>query len=154
MKSWIKPPDSPDIEAAFVTPEGNDEDMLIGGELYAPEGFTNDDRKELFFTFLIFGLDEGVNTDTIMVASYDGINNEAALINIPRDSLVNVKRNIKKINAAYPVGTLNGGGREGGINQLKREIKTIIGFIPDFYICIDLKAFKRTVAILSAIIHV
>lgn len=148
LKSWIKPPDYPDIEdaeAAFANPEGNDEDMLIGGGSYAPEGFTNEDRKELFYTFLIFGLDGGVNTDTIMVASYDGINNAAAVINIPRDSLVNVKRSLKKINAAYPVGTQNGGGHEGGVSQLKREIKTIIGFSPDFYICIDLEAFERIV---------
>src|SRR5690606_21125987 len=67
------------------------------------------------------------------------------IISVPRDSLVNVKRKVKKINAAYPAGNLNGGGKEGGINQLKRELKTIIGFVPDFYIGIDLDGFERIV---------
>ena len=145
-------PDSPDSdktpdhnEAAFLTPDGNQEDLNIGNGLQAPEGFTSDDRKDQFYTFLIIGLDEGVNTDTIMVASYDAVNMEANIISVPRDSLVNVKRTVKKINAAYPAGTLHGGGREGGVEQLKKEIKTIIGFVPDYYVGIDLNAFVKIV---------
>lgn len=160
LKSMIKPPVIPqDVEItvtdfesvedfddpAYLPPDGDAEDMLIGSGLHAPEGFTADDRKELFYTFLIVGMDEGINTDTIMVASYDGINQEANIISIPRDSLVNVKRRVKKINAAYPAGTLYGGGHEGGIEQLKREVKTIIGFAPDFYVCVDLNAFVKIV---------
>lgn len=147
-----KPPAIPEIaafdgddEAAFIVPEGHDEDELVGGGLTAPEGFTTDDRKELFYTFLIFGIDGGVSTDTIMVASYDGAAKEAAVISVPRDSLVNVKRNVKKINSAYAVGALHGGGKTGGVEQLKREIKTIIGFSPDFYICVDMKAFIKII---------
>ncbi|WMM24993.1 LCP family protein [Tissierella sp. MB52-C2] len=154
IKNMIKPPSIPQPGAdnltnyddiAFITPEVNDYDMLIGNNLDIPEGLTMEDRKDQFYTFLILGLDKGVNTDTIMVASYDGINKEANIISVPRDSLVNVKRKVKKINAAYPAGNLNGGGKEGGINQLKRELKTIIGFVPDFYIGIDLDGFERIV---------
>jgi len=131
-------------EGAFHIPEGDMEDALIGDGLQAPEGFTSEDRKELFYTFLVIGIDTGANTDTIIVASYDGLKQEANLISIPRDSLVNVKRPMKKINAAYPVGTQNG-GIEGGIAQLQREIKTIIGFIPDFYLLVNFEAFTRLV---------
>lgn len=154
LKSMVKPPaiaqndeqNVPTLEdVAFLPPNGDERDILIGGGLDAPEGFTIADRKEQFYTFLIIGLDEGINTDTIMIASYDGILKEANIISVPRDSMVNVKRKIKKINAAYPAGTLNGGGLEGGINQLKREIKTIIGFVPDFYVCVDLDAFVKIV---------
>ena len=157
VRGFVKPPDIPQDEApnlddfAFLPPQGEEEDMHIGGGLHAPEGFTADDRKEQFYTFLIIGMDEGVNTDTIMVASYDSLNNEANIISIPRDSLVNVKRTVKKINAAYPAGTLHGGGREGGIAQLQREIKTIVGFVPDFTICIDLNAFVRIVDAINGI---
>ena len=141
-----EPDSAPDNgEYAYLAPEGEEEDMLIGDGLIAPEEFTKDDRKESFYTFLIIGLDEGINTDTIMVASYDEINKEANIISIPRDSLVNVKRSIKKINAAYPAGTLYGGGMKGGVEQLKRELKTIIGFVPDYYVCIDLNAFVKIV---------
>ncbi len=162
IRSFIKPPsipsdneynlpiidvdiDSGEDDVAFLVPDGEDEDMHIGNGLIAPEGFTSSDRKDLFYTFLIVGMDGGINTDTIMVASYDAVNEEANIIGIPRDTLVNVKRKVKKINAAYPVGTLNGGGKEGGIEQLKREIKTIVGFVPDFYVCIDLNAFVKIV---------
>lgn len=154
-KSRIKPPTIPqgngdDVtnydDIAFITPEENKDDMLIGNNLDGPEGFTMEDRKDQFYTFLILGLDKGTNTDTIMVASYDGVNKEGNVISIPRDSLVNVKRKVKKINAAYPAGILTGGvGIEGGINQLKREIKTIIGFVPDFYVGIDLDGFEKIV---------
>jgi len=129
---------------AFYIPEGDPEDAFIGRGLEAPEGFTSDDRKELFYTFLIIGLDEGINSDTIMVASYDGVNNEANLISIPRDSLVNVNRPLKKINAAFPVGA-SIGGLEGGIAQLQREVMTIIGFIPDFYVLVNFDAFIELV---------
>jgi anionic cell wall polymer biosynthesis LytR-Cps2A-Psr (LCP) family protein len=89
--------------------------VLLLGNLPSPEGFTDDDRKELFYTFLLIGLDGGVNTDTIMVASYDAVKMEGNVISIPRDSLENVQRRVRKINAAYPAGTLFGGGRDGGI---------------------------------------
>jgi LCP family protein required for cell wall assembly len=49
------------------------------------------------------------------------------------------------------VGTLNGGGREGGINQLRREIKTLVGFVPDYYILVDFNAFVRMVDTLGGI---
>lgn len=159
----IKPPVIPPVaedtsilptgyeDSAFPPPDGDVEDMLIGDGTRAPEGFVDSDRKEQFYTFIVIGMDEGYNTDTIMVVSYDGINKEANVIGIPRDSKVNVKRKVKKINAAYGAGTLHGGGEEGGINQLKKEIKTIIGFIPDFYICVNLEAFVEIVDAVSGV---
>lgn len=158
LRSWIKPPDIPvqaaedgpllvedGNEPAFLLPHGDEADKNIGNGLAAPERFTSSDRKDSFYTFLVVGLDVGVQTDTIMVASYDSVNKSANIIAIPRDSLVNVKRKVKKINSAYGAGFSNGGGREGGIEQLKREIKTIIGFMPDFYIMVDLNAFVKIV---------
>ena len=103
------------------------------------------ERKDNFYTFLVFGLDNGINTDTIMVLSYDYNKKTADLISIPRDSLVNVERRIKKINGAYPTGTLNGGGRQGGVDQLKRELSAIIGFAPDHHIAINTRGFERII---------
>lgn len=148
--SLIVPPKIPLIgdDVASYPPEYHPDDAQIGSINIAPEGVTDEDRKKNFYTFLIVGLDKGTNTDTIMVASYDAENKKANIIGIPRDSLVNVSRSLKKINGAYGAGTLNGGGKEGGINQLKREIKTIIGFVPDFYMLINIEAF---VAIVDAV---
>jgi LCP family protein required for cell wall assembly len=139
----VVPPPIPPI--AFHTPEFDERDARYDTTNRAPAGVTDDHRKPDFYTVLIIGLDDGVNTDTIMVASYDGTKAEGSILSIPRDALVNVQRRTKKINAAYPAGTLNGGGREGGVAQLQREIKTLIGFIPDFYVVIDFKAFTRII---------
>ena len=111
----------------------------------APEGFSSADRKDLFYTFLIVGLDDYNNTDTLILASYDGVNNTANLIGVPRDCEVDASRELKKINAAYPIGALNGGGKQGGMTELQKEIKSIIGFIPDFYILVNFQAVTDTV---------
>jgi LCP family protein required for cell wall assembly len=142
---------TPDTRPAFYPPEFHPEDENVGGGEMAPVGITDDHRKPGFFTFLIFGLDDGINTDTIMAASYDSVGKTANLINFPRDCLVNVKRRTKKINAAYPAGTLNGGGFEGGVEQLKREVKTIIGFVPDFYIVVDMEGFVKIVDLVGGV---
>ena len=155
IRGSIEPPSVPNLDDFAFLPldyyEEEGEEMFIWDGSRAPAGFTADDRKEQFYTFLIIGIDDGVNTDTIMVASFDGINREVNIIGIPRDSLVNITRSIRKISAAFPLGSLRGRGREGGIAQLQRELKTIIGFIPDFYIAIELDAFPRIIDALGGI---
>ncbi|MCL2617009.1 MAG: LCP family protein [Defluviitaleaceae bacterium] len=145
----IPPPVPPAISStatpASIVVEPHADDLGIGHGLRAPLGFTDEDRKELFYTFLIMGLDDGINVDTIMVASYDGIENVASIVSIPRDTLVNVSRRHRKINVAYPAGRIHGGSAEAGIRQLKRELRSIIGFEPDFYIKIDFDAFVRII---------
>jgi len=130
------PPREPDTPA-FIAPEPDpaDEDILEGLPPFVESDW---ERRERFFTFLIFGLDEGANTDTIMVAGFDEIAGQAYIINIPRDTRVDVQRRVRKINAAYPAGRLQGGGHEGGVEQLKREVQTLLGFRPDFYIMLDM----------------
>jgi len=134
----IEPDSDPDedVEEAAEKDE-EDEDWMAAVELVAPERFTDEDRKELFFTFLIVGLNEGRNANTVMVASYDGVSGEANLISIPRDSLLNVNRNFRKLSGSYLVGLLSG----CGITQVQRDVMTVIGFVPDFYVVIDYEAF-------------
>ena len=103
------------------------------------------ERKPMFFTFLIFGLTEGLNANTIMVAAYDAEAGKGYVISIPRDTRVDVRRNNRKIVAAYNVGRLNGGEHEGGVARLKYEVQTLLGFRPDFYVRIDYEAFIRVV---------
>jgi LCP family protein required for cell wall assembly len=146
-----KPPDIPQATPAAPHELSHENDATPEPGPAAPEDVTVSGRKDLFYTFLIFGIDDGVSTDTIMVASYDGVAREANVISIPRDSMVNVGRSVKKINGAYPIGTLNGGGRAGGIEQLKQEVSTIIGFTPDFYICVNLRAFVRIINALGGL---
>ena len=133
---FTPPPRNPQTPA-FVAPEPDpaDEDIL---DALPPFIESDWERRERFFTFLIFGLDEGANTDTIMVAGFDEIARRGYIINIPRDTHVNVQRNLRKINAAYAAGRRHGGGHEGGVEQLKREVQTLIGFRPDFYVMLQM----------------
>jgi len=155
-RTVIVPPDIPDIQNRHLAPPPNNlfindgHNELEDGEqqedqwytnLVAPARFTNDDRRDMFFTFMIVGLNEGRNANTVMVASYDFHNKEAYLISIPRDSLLNTSRNGRKLSSSYIAGSGGGRGRAGGIQTLQQDIRTIIGFVPDFYVIIDYDAF-------------
>lgn len=95
------------------------------------------DYKKGFYTFLVVGTDnEGYHTDTIMVISLDTTSNKVNIVSIPRDTQVDVTRNPKRINTAYSI---------GGIKQLNREIKSIIGFSPHYHIVVSLEAFEKLV---------
>ena len=43
----------------------------------------------------------GGNTDTMLLASYDVTNQKATVMSIPRDTMVNVSWDIKRINSVY-----------------------------------------------------
>ncbi|MCL2392242.1 MAG: LCP family protein [Oscillospiraceae bacterium] len=164
LRSIMKPPEIPvhsaDAAALGYTPVGNRPQVSLTPNFAQTESEPQDDAKEdktppppamhlenrrpLFFTFLIFGLDESRNADTIMVGAYDGKTQQGYIISIPRDTRVDVQRNNQKINAAYAIGQ-NRGGHQGGVDRLKYEVSTVIGFRPDFYISIDYMAFVRMV---------
>jgi hypothetical protein len=60
-----------------------------------PAGLT---RKEGFYNFLLVGTDKGGgNTDTILLVSFDTKASAINILQIPRDTLLNVDRPVKKI---------------------------------------------------------
>ena len=91
-------------------------------------------KSEDIYTFLIFGSDvtSGL-TDTIMVAVYDVTNQQATVMSVPRDILVNVRSSYKNINGVY---NQNGKG-EKGTAALKQEVSELVGFTPDYYVMIN-----------------
>ena len=94
-------------------------------------------RKDRYYTFLLAGLDNGgTRTDVLMAASFDVVNKKINVISIPRDTMANTERSLKKINGAY---------QQGKAEQTLEEVKTIIGVRPDYYAVVDLKAFKLIV---------
>ncbi len=100
-------------------------------------------RTDGVYSVLVVGTDKvGLNTDTIMVASLDTVNNRASLMSIPRDTMSNVNRNVKKINAAYASGAKNG---KGNIDQLKKEVSALMGFEIDNYVVVNLVAFEELI---------
>ena len=135
-RNWAKAPDLPGPDSADP---GSTDPAELGGE----QPYLTGDRKENFYTFLIVGRDTGGggNTDTIMLAAYDIANQQAALMSIPRDTMVNASWDVKKINSVYNV---NGGGEEG-MDALCDYVATLVGFRPDFTVTVEWEAVGEIV---------
>lgn len=100
-------------------------------------------KSENFYTVLVLGRDTGGggNTDTMLLASYDVTNQKAAVMSIPRDTMVNVSWDVKKINSVY---NANGGG-DKGIDALYKEIAQLVGFEPDYKVIVEWEAIGKLV---------
>ena len=94
-------------------------------------------RRENVYTVLVVGRDRvGMNTDTIMVGCLDCDAGTLNVVNIPRDTLVNVPWAVKKINSVY--GTL---GAEGLVDA----VEDLVGFHIDNYVIINTYIFQQLV---------
>lgn len=96
-----------------------------------------DPRYPNKYTFLAVGMDDGNgNTDTIMLATFDAENYTLDIMSIPRDTLTYVNQKSRRINTLYAL---------GGSDGLLDGVADIVGYRPDFYGVINLKAFIRLV---------
>ena len=133
-RSWAKAPELPtgqtDTETDLSDPE----------QLNGTQPYVTGDRKDKFYTFLIVGRDTGGggNTDTLMLAAYDVANQQAALMSIPRDTMVNVNWDVKKINSVYNMNLHN--GEDAAIDALEDAVAGLVGFRPDFTITMEWEA--------------
>ena len=102
-----------------------------------------EEREDGIYNVLVVGTDKvGLNTDTILVMSLDSVNNRANVMSIPRDTMSNVSRSVKKINAAYSIGAKKG---KGNIDNLKKEVSYLLGFEVDNYVVVNLSAFEEII---------
>ena len=161
LKMWIKPPDIPlqtgpekkptqqqtsDPVQKPEEPAGPTDD-----ELYPDDGYNGDmptvsgNRKDGWYTFLLVGTDQDDgNTDTIMVVSYDTKEQDINIMSIPRDTMINEKWDIKKINSVY--------SRTGNsIDSLASRVQKLIGFKPDFYVKVELEMFVELVDLVDGV---
>ena len=129
----------PDLETK--KPETEEEELDYGdGVRPRSDG---ERKSEDFYTVLILGRDTGGggNTDTMLLASYDVTNQKATVMSIPRDTMVNVNWDVKKINSVY---NMNGGG-DKGIKALYQEISQLVGFEPDYQVVVEWEAVGEIV---------
>ena len=91
-------------------------------------------RKDATWTFLLCAQDQvSGSTDTIMVCTYDTVNQKIGLVSIPRDTLVDRPGyRYHKINAAY---------NNGGMEELMAAAGEVLGFPIDHYVRIDTRIF-------------
>lgn len=110
--------------------------------MHAPNGNTN---------ILIVGIDTRakgsrlLNTDTIILASYNPKSNDIAMLSFPRDLNVNYPNtpSIGKINATYAYGEMRKPG--GGMEYLRQLIQSISGQKIQYYVMVDLKGFQTII---------
>jgi len=144
-KSTVKPPDQPDnpvVDIPITQPTDNPDTPKDESQGNLPQTVKMT-RREDCYTFLLIGTDDGNgNADTIMVGTFDVKNSKISVLSIPRDTLVDVSRTVKKLNAAYGF---------GGINQVMNELEPILGFRPDHYIRVDIQAFVEVVDLLGPV---
>lgn len=109
-------------------------------------------KSKDFYTVLILGRDTGGgggNTDTMLLASYDVTNQKATVMSIPRDTMVNVPWDIKKINSVY---NYYGAG-EKGIKALYKEVSQLVGFEPDYQVIIEWDAVGAIVDAMGGVYY-
>ena len=113
------------------------------GEGVRPRGGDGERKSADYWTVLILGRDTGGggNTDTMLLASYDVTNQKATVMSIPRDTMVNIPYDIKRINAVY---NYYGQG-EKGIQHLYKEISQLVGFEPDYQVIVEWEAVGKIV---------
>lgn len=144
-KMNVKPPEIPEIDvpdhSELPVFDINTSPKPVDSDNPHPTPVNN--RKQGVYTFLFLGRENDGNTDTIMVGMLDTANETFNIVSIPRDTMVNVKRTFKKINAAYAMGESSGKGN--GVLQMKSELKTVLGFVPDFYVIVNYRGFTKLV---------
>ena len=95
--------------------------------------------SDRYYTLLIVGKDvAGLNTDTMMLCRYDSIEHKMNICSLPRDTLVNIKASVKKLNNVYAANDAN-------IDALMDGVKDVTGFRPDNYVLIDTKVFVQVI---------
>lgn len=123
------------------TPDGDTSQEETGDGLQ-PRA-SGERKSDNFYTILLLGRDTGGggNCDTMMLCSYDVTNQKMNVLSIPRDTMVNVPWDVKKINSVY---NYYGGG-EKGIRALKSEIAQLVGFEPDYTVIVEWEAVGKLV---------
>lgn len=136
-RQWAKPPDLPGGDRANVPDASGEADEE------RPEARAG--RKDGFYTFLLIGRDTGGggNTDTLMLAAYDTKQQQAALMSIPRDTMVDVSWDVKKINSVYNM--YLGRGKEAAVDALEDAVAGLVGFRPDFTVTVEWEAVGEIV---------
>lgn len=134
--------------AVFVKPELNQKDPdssaeeIDYGDGVRPRSDGERKSKD-YYTVLVMGRDTGGggNTDTMMLASYDVTNQKLTVMNIPRDTMVNVSWDIKRINSVY---NYYGGG-DKGVEKVYQEVSQLVGFEPDYQVIVEWDAVGKLV---------
>lgn len=102
----------------------------------APENAAN--HRDGVYTFLISGIDVvGYHNDTNLVCMFDTVAGKLNIVSLPRDMLVNVNLNIKKINQPYAAAKNNS---QDATQALLDTVADVLGYQVDMYAFVNIEA--------------
>lgn len=135
-RQWAQAPELPGPGRPAASGDNSPEEEDHGE---APDA-TGRNRKDDFYTFLLIGRDTGGggNTDTLMLAAYNMKDQQAALMSIPRDTMVDVSWDVKKINTVYNMYLSR--GEEEAVSALEDAVAGLVGFRPDYTVTVEWQA--------------
>lgn len=144
-RSVFEEPEIPSVDnkkpPVFVEPSGSSSEEppeeLVYDDGVVPR-VSGERKSDKYYTILILGRDTGGGgqTDTMLLASYDVTNQKATVMSIPRDTMVNVSWDGKKINSVY---NSYGKGNKG-LQAVYKEISQLVGFEPDYEVVVEWEA--------------
>ncbi|GAB3127757.1 LCP family protein [Glaciibacter psychrotolerans] len=128
--------------------DGSDQNILLVGDDHRPAGATDAQLAQL-------GTQQdggGTNTDTMMVLHVPANGKKATLISFPRDSWVDIPGfGQDKLNAAFALGSENGGGDAGGAQLLIQTIQNVSGLTIDHFVRVSMLGFYNIVQALGPV---
>jgi len=109
------------------------------------------DSSGNFTNALLVGLDTRengglLNTDTLILASYNHKTNDLTLLSIPRDFHVEIQNGMNwygRINSLYNIAEQEEEG--SGINELRKSVEEVTGQEIQYYAIVDFKAFTEII---------
>ena len=123
--------------AREVAPEGSGS----AADTLQPESVGERKSADMYTVLIVGQAGPDSNTDMILLASYDVTNQKVTVVNIPRETMVNVPWDIKTIGSVCQYY----GGGDKGMFRLREVVTDLFGFAPDYTICMDLDAFGEIV---------
>ena len=96
-------------------------------------------RRENVYTFVILAYDQlEANTDTILVGRMDIDAGTLDMVNIPRDTLVNVSWGVKKLSSVLA-------SEHGEMERFLEHLSNLVGFTADCYAIVNIQAVEKLV---------
>ena len=147
---WVQPPKMAEepVPTPTPTPEATAKPVTTPEPTPTPEPLPvgeafPSERQDGVYTVLLVGLDQmSMSTDTILVGRIDTKAHTMNFVSIPRDTIINVDTEIRKINTVYPGSVAFGGN---GIDALQRQVQWLTGIPIDCWAVLDLNTFIRLI---------
>lgn len=147
FKLWAVPPAPPPQVLNTPAFDGDPPPLSeVGEKISSPTEAAPDkpDANAGKYTFVVVGMDKvSKSTDVVLLIMFDTANHKLNAISVPRDTLINIPENVKKVNTLYAYGEKKSEGE--GIKRLMDGIRDFVGFDIGSFVIVNLQAFEQLI---------